>query len=52
MEQIRSPEIKFTQFLVNIEFVNAISGKIFNLNTINPTNGEVIIDVQEGDKED
>jgi acyl-CoA reductase-like NAD-dependent aldehyde dehydrogenase len=30
--------------------VNAISGKTFP--TINPTNSEVIIDLQEGDKED
>ncbi len=30
--------------------MNAISGKTFP--TINPTNSEVIIDLQEGDKED
>lgn len=46
----RNPEIKYTQIYINNEFVNSASGRTFP--TINPTNGEKIIDVQEGDKAD
>ena len=36
------------QIFINNEWVNSVSGKTFP--TINPTNGEVITEVQEGDK--
>ena len=36
------------QIFINNEWVNSVSGKAFP--TINPTNGEVITQVQEGDK--
>ena len=36
------------QLFINNEFVNSESGKTFP--TINPSNGEVITNVQEGDK--
>ena len=36
------------QIFINNEWVNSVSGKTFP--TINPTNGEVITKVQEGDK--
>jgi acyl-CoA reductase-like NAD-dependent aldehyde dehydrogenase len=36
--------------LINNEFRNSRSGKTFP--TINPTNGETIVEVQEGDKAD
>ncbi|XP_033097010.1 retinal dehydrogenase 2-like [Anneissia japonica] len=45
-----APEVKFTQLFINNEYVNSVSGKTFP--TINPTNGEKICDVQEGDKAD
>ena len=38
----------FLQIFINNEFVNSESGKTFP--TINPTNGEVITNVQESDK--
>jgi len=38
------------QILINNEFVDSVSGKKFP--TINPTTGEKIIDVAEGDKAD
>ena len=38
----------FFQIFINNEFVNSVSGKTFP--TINPTNGEVIANVQESDK--
>ncbi|XP_038072135.1 retinal dehydrogenase 1-like [Patiria miniata] len=44
------PEIKYKQLFINNEFVNSVSGKIFP--TINPSTGEKICDVQEGDKAD
>ncbi|XP_071794533.1 aldehyde dehydrogenase 1A1-like [Asterias amurensis] len=44
------PEIKYTQLFINNEFVNSVSGKTFP--TINPTTGEKICDIQEGDKAD
>ncbi|XP_067667268.1 retinal dehydrogenase 2-like [Haliotis asinina] len=49
-EAIRNPEVKFTQIFINNEFVNSASGKTFP--TFNPTTGEKITDVQEGDKAD
>lgn len=45
-----NPEIKYTQLFINNEFRNSLSGKTFP--TINPSTGEVIIEVQEGDKAD
>ena len=47
---IPNPEIKFTKLFINGEFVNSVSGKTFE--TINPSTGEKICDLQEGDKED
>ena len=47
---IRNPQIKFTQLFINNEFVNSESGKTFP--TINPATGDVICDLQEGDKAD
>ncbi|MQL87546.1 hypothetical protein Taro_020081 [Colocasia esculenta] len=44
------PEIKFTKLFINGEFVDAVSGKTFE--TIDPTTGEVLARVAEGDKED
>ncbi|PAV64878.1 hypothetical protein WR25_07440 [Diploscapter pachys] len=41
---------KHTQLFINNEFVKSASGKTFD--TINPANGEVISQVQEGDKTD
>ncbi|KDP33652.1 hypothetical protein JCGZ_07223 [Jatropha curcas] len=46
----KTPTIKFTKLFINGEFVDSISGKTFE--TIDPTNGEVIARVAEGDKED
>lgn len=43
-------DIKYTQLFINNEFVNSVSGKTFP--TINPSTGEKIVDVQEGDKVD
>ncbi|XP_002735314.2 aldehyde dehydrogenase, mitochondrial-like [Saccoglossus kowalevskii] len=48
--RVEPPEVKYTQIFINNEFVNSISGKTFS--TINPSNGEKICDVQEGDKAD
>jgi len=50
MQPIVNPEIKFTQIFINNEWVNSVSGKTFP--TINPASGEVICQVQEGDKAD
>ncbi|KAL9267059.1 Aldehyde dehydrogenase family 2 member C4-like protein, partial [Drosera capensis] len=47
---IELPEIKFTKLFINGEFVDSVSGKTFE--TIDPRNGEVIVRVAEGDKED
>lgn len=47
---IRSPEVKFTKLFINNEFVDSVSGKTFP--TINPTTGQKICDVSEGDKAD
>lgn len=50
MEPIRNPEIKHTQIFINNCWENSVSGKTFS--TINPSTGEVICTVQEGDKAD
>jgi len=47
---IANPEVKCTQLFINNEWVNSESGKTFP--TTNPTTGEVIANVQEGDKAD
>ncbi|KAI4297389.1 hypothetical protein L6164_037282 [Bauhinia variegata] len=44
------PTIKFTKLFINGEFVDSISGKIFE--TIDPRTEEVIAEVAEGCKED
>jgi len=50
MTSIPKPQIKYTKIFINNEFRNSMSGKTFP--TINPTNGEVIVNIQEGDKSD
>uniref|UniRef100_A0A8D8URZ9 Aldehyde dehydrogenase, mitochondrial n=1 Tax=Cacopsylla melanoneura TaxID=428564 RepID=A0A8D8URZ9_9HEMI len=47
---IVKPKIEHTQLFINNEFVNSQSGKVFE--TINPANGEVITEVQQGSKAD
>lgn len=47
---ILNPQVKYTQIFINNEWRKSVSGKTFP--TINPTTGEKIIDVQEGDKAD
>lgn len=49
-EPVRNPDINFTQIFINNEWHNSVSGKTFP--TVNPTTGEVIAQVQEGDKAD
>lgn len=43
-------KIKYTQIFINNEFCNSASGKVFPV--INPSTGDKICDVQEGDKAD
>lgn len=50
MEPILKPDIKYTQILINNEWRNSRSGKTFA--TVNPSTGEKIVDVQEGDRDD
>ncbi|XP_034945509.1 aldehyde dehydrogenase, mitochondrial-like [Chelonus insularis] len=45
-----NPSIKYTQLFINNEFVDSASGKKFP--TYNPSNGNVITQVSEGDKAD
>nr|XP_050045114.1 aldehyde dehydrogenase, mitochondrial-like [Dermacentor andersoni] len=49
-EPVRNPHIAYTQIFINNEWHNSASGKTFP--TVNPTSGEVITHVQEGDKAD
>ena len=49
-QPIVNPVIRFTKIFINNEFVDSKSGKVFE--TINPANGKVICEVQEGDKAD
>jgi len=49
-EPDRRPKIKYNKIFINNEWHNSVSGKTFQ--TINPATGEVICDVQEGDKAD
>lgn len=46
----RNPEIKFTKIFINNEWCDSVSGKTFP--TINPCTGEIICQIQEGDKAD
>jgi aldehyde dehydrogenase (NAD+) len=43
-------EVKYTKLFINNEWIDAASGKTFP--TVNPSNGDKICDVAEGDKED
>jgi len=45
-----NPEIQYTGIFINNEWRNSASGKTFA--TLNPSSGEKIVDVQEGDKAD
>jgi len=47
---IKDLKVEYTKIFINNEFVNSVSGKVFP--TINPSTGEKIVDVQEGDKAD
>ena len=49
-EPITNPDVKYTGIFINNEFVPSVSGKTFE--TINPATGDVIAEVQEGDKAD
>ncbi|KAJ8310108.1 hypothetical protein KUTeg_011973 [Tegillarca granosa] len=46
----RNPEIKYTKIFIDNGWHDSVSGKTFQ--TINPCTGEVICDIQEGDKAD
>ncbi|KAH7950669.1 hypothetical protein HPB51_028298 [Rhipicephalus microplus] len=50
VEPVRNPDIAYTQIFINNGWHNSASGKTFP--TVNPTSGEVIAHVQEGDKAD
>merc|ERR1712055_525877 len=47
-QPIVNPDVKYTGIFINNEWVQSESGKTFE--TINPATGEVITEVQEGDK--
>jgi aldehyde dehydrogenase (NAD+) len=47
---VRNPDIKYTKIFINNEWVDAVDGKTFP--TINPSTGEKICDVAEGNKAD
>ena len=49
-ENIKPPQIKYTQCFINNEFVDSKSGKTFA--TINPCTEEKIADIQAGNKAD
>jgi len=46
----RNPQIRFTQLFIDGKFVDSVSGKTFAVT--NPTTGDKICDVSEGDKAD
>ena len=48
--ELAAPEVKFTKIFINNTWHDSVSGKTFP--TINPSTGEKICDVQEGDKAD
>nr|CAD7590250.1 unnamed protein product [Timema genevievae] len=45
-----NPEVLYTGIFINNEWHKSVSGKVFQ--TLNPSTGEVIAEVQEGDKAD
>lgn len=47
---VRNPQIQHTGIFINNEWCKSVSGKTFP--TINPSTGDVICEVQEGDKAD
>ena len=49
-QPIINPDVKYTGIFINNEWIQSESGKTFE--TINPATGEVITEVQEGDKAD
>ena len=49
-QPIVNPDVKYTGIFINNEWVESESGRTFQ--TINPATGEVITEVQEGDKAD
>ncbi|XP_052102174.1 aldehyde dehydrogenase, mitochondrial-like isoform X1 [Mytilus californianus] len=49
-DPITKPDIKYAGIFINNEFVDSVSGKTFQ--SINPSTGEVICEVAEGDKAD
>ncbi|XP_013788834.1 retinal dehydrogenase 1-like isoform X2 [Limulus polyphemus] len=50
MGDVRNPKVQFTKIFINNEWHDSVSGKVFP--TINPSTGDKITDVQEGDKAD
>lgn len=50
MGGVRDVQIRYKKLFINNEFVDAVSKKTFPV--INPTNGQVIAEVAEADKED
>ncbi|XP_060073232.1 retinal dehydrogenase 2-like [Ylistrum balloti] len=49
-DPIKNPKVKYTKLFINNEYVNSVSGKTFP--TLNPSTGEKIASIQEGDKAD
>jgi aldehyde dehydrogenase (NAD+) len=49
-QPLRTPDVKYTKLFINNEWVDSASGKTFQ--TINPSTGEAICEVAEGDKAD
>lgn len=50
IQPLKDIKPKYTQIFINNKFINSISGKTFP--DINPSSGDKIVDVQEGDKAD
>ncbi|KAJ8749844.1 hypothetical protein K2173_013247 [Erythroxylum novogranatense] len=47
---VKKPSIRFTKLFINGQFVDSVSGKVFE--TIDPRSGDVIAKIAEGSKED
>ncbi|CAG2173873.1 unnamed protein product, partial [Oppiella nova] len=47
---VQKPQIKYTQLFIDNQFRDSINGKRFP--TINPSNGDVIAEIQEADRDD
>ena len=47
---VPKPQIKYTQIFIDNEFRDSVNGKKFP--TINPSNGDVLCEIEEGDKDD